>query len=93
MDQRVVEFIRGLRAGGVRVSLAESMDALHAMDALGITNRDVFRTSLRATLVKESEDMAVFEELFPLYFGSGGPAMQNATDDLFFLTNMISRFI
>lgn len=82
MDQRVVEFIRGLRAGGVRVSLAESMDALHAMDALGIANRDIFRTSLRATLVKESEDMAVFEELFPLYFGSGGPAMQNATDDL-----------
>ena len=82
MDQRVVEFIRGLRAGGVRVSLAESMDALHAMDALGITNRDVFRTSLRATLVKEADDVAVFEELFPLYFGSGGPAMQNAMEDL-----------
>lgn len=82
MDKRVVEFIRGLRAGGVRVSLAESMDALHAINALGVTNRDIFRTSLRATLVKESEDVAIFEELFPLYFGSGGPALQNAMDDL-----------
>ena len=82
MDERVIEFVRGLRAAGVRVSLAESMDALRAVKVLGITNKDVFRESLRATLVKEAHDFAAFSELFPLYFGSGGPAMQNALDDL-----------
>jgi uncharacterized protein with von Willebrand factor type A (vWA) domain len=82
MDNRVVEFIRGLRAAGVRVSLAESVDAMHAVESLGITNKEVFRSSLRATLVKEHDDFAAFEELFPLYFGSGGPPLQNALDDL-----------
>lgn len=82
MDQRIIEFIRGLRAAGVRVSLAESMDALNAVGALGVTDKEIFRSSLRATLVKESDGFAAFEELFPLYFGSGGPALQNAMDDL-----------
>ena len=82
MDNRVVEFIRGLRAAGVRVSLAESVDALHAVEALGVTNKEVFRSSLRTTLVKEHDDFAAFEELFPLYFGSGGPPLQNAMDDM-----------
>lgn len=82
MDDRVVEFIRGLRAAGVRVSLAESIDALHAVEELGIGQKGIFRQSLRTTLVKESDDFPVFDELFPLYFGSGGPAMQNATEEL-----------
>ncbi|MCA9935127.1 MAG: VWA domain-containing protein [Ardenticatenaceae bacterium] len=82
MEDRVIEFVRGLRAAGVRVSLAESMDALRAVEVLGIVNKDLFRESLRATLVKEADDFAAFDELFPLYFGSGGPAMQNASEDL-----------
>lgn len=82
MDDRVVEFIRGLRAAGIRVSLAESMDAMRAMEVMGIANKTLFRESLRATLIKGSDDFAAFDELFPLYFGSGGPMMQNAMDDL-----------
>ena len=82
MDDRLIEFVRGLRAAGVRVSLAESMDALRAVEIMGITDKDLFRESLRATMVKDSRDFAAFDELFPLYFGSGGPVMQNAMDDL-----------
>ena len=82
MDNSVVDFVRGLRAAGVRVSLAESMDAMHAISALGVMDKELFRQSLRATLVKEAVDYPVFEELFPLYFGSGGPPMQDARDDL-----------
>jgi uncharacterized protein with von Willebrand factor type A (vWA) domain len=82
MDKRVVEFVRGLRAAGVRVSLAESMDALRAVETLGVTDKAVFRSSLRTTLIKESDDFAAFDELFPLYFGSGGPPLQNALDEL-----------
>ncbi|MEM7118536.1 MAG: VWA domain-containing protein [Chloroflexota bacterium] len=82
MENRVVEFIRGLRAAGVRVSLAESVDAMRAVEVLGVTQKDTFRESLRATLVKESDDFSAFDQLFPLYFGSGGPPMQNAADDL-----------
>ena len=82
MDSSVVDFVRGLRAAGVRVSLAESMDAMRAISTLGVMDKELFRQSLRATLVKEAVDYPVFEELFPLYFGSGGPPMQDARDDL-----------
>ncbi|MFN2135482.1 MAG: hypothetical protein ACK2UK_05975, partial [Candidatus Promineifilaceae bacterium] len=82
MEERVVSFIRGLRAAGVRVSLSESIDAMNAIGALGIQDKEVFRASLRTTLVKEWDDRPVFDELFPLYFGSGGPALQNALDDM-----------
>lgn len=82
VDNRIVEFIRGLRLAGVRVSLAESMDALQAVGVIGVLDKRLFRESLRATLIKESADFGVFEELFPVYFGSGGPPMQSAIEDL-----------
>lgn len=82
MDERVIEFVRGLRAAGVRVAVSESVDALHAVDALGIEDKDAFRAALRTTLIKEADDRAAFNELFPLYFGSGGPALQNGLEEL-----------
>jgi uncharacterized protein with von Willebrand factor type A (vWA) domain len=82
MDDRIIEFVRGMRAAGVRVSMAESADAMRAVEVLGIADKDLFRQSLRTTLVKESDDFAIFEELFPLYFSAGGPPMQNALEDL-----------
>ena len=83
MEERIVRFIAALRAGGVRVSLAESADALNAVDLLGIQEREAFRLSLRATLVKEANGLPVFEELFPLFFGSGEtPPMSDAMEDM-----------
>jgi hypothetical protein len=82
MDQRIVEFIAGLRAAGVRVSIAESEDAFNATAYIGIFNRDDFRNSLRTTLVKEVNDQPVFDDLFPLYFGTDSPPMLNLREDL-----------
>jgi uncharacterized protein with von Willebrand factor type A (vWA) domain len=73
MDARVIQFIAGLRAAGLRVSLAESQDAFRAVEHLGVMDRERFRAALRATLVKERADQPVFDRLFPLFFGSGGP--------------------
>jgi len=83
MDERIVHFIAALRAGGVRISLAESADALRAVDQLGVMNRDVFRYTLRTTLIKDSRDLPIFEELFPWFFGvQTPPPMQNLPEDL-----------
>ncbi len=75
MDERIVQFIAGLRAAGVRISLAESQDAFRAVEHLGVTKREAFRAALRATLVKEHDDEPLFDRLFPLYFSSGGPPL------------------
>ena len=83
MEERIVKFISALRSGGVRVSLAESTDAFAAVENLGVKDRDSFRLSLRATLVKDLESLPTFEELFPLFFGSGEPPpLMNLTEDL-----------
>lgn len=82
MDQRIVEFIAALRAAGVRVSLAESADALRATETIGVQEREVFKTALSTTLVKEAPDQQVFERLFPYYFNSGGPPLLNPQEDM-----------
>jgi len=82
MDDRVVEFIAGLRASGVRVSIAESEDAFNAIARLGIVDRELFRLALRATLVKEQDDLPTFDRLFPAYFSSGGPPLMSPQQGL-----------
>ena len=83
MEDRMIRFIAALRAGGVRVSLAESADAFRAVDNLGVQDRDAFRLSLRATLVKDAASLPTFEELFPLFFDQADdPPMQNLTEDM-----------
>lgn len=76
MDQRIVEFITALRSSGVRVSLAESADAMRAVDAVGVLDRDSFKSALKATLIKEPADVPAFDQHFPLYFGHEGAPMQ-----------------
>jgi uncharacterized protein len=83
MQERIIRFISALRTAGVRVSLAESADAFYAIDQLGIQDRETFRMSLRATLVKQHEYLAVFDQLFPLFFDSPeSQSLPNVDDDL-----------
>jgi len=82
MEDRIARFIAALRAAGVRVSLAESQDAWQAIQHLGINDRDAFRMSLRATLVKDADAIPTFEELFPLYFGSSAPPLLDPQAEL-----------
>ena len=84
MEERIVRFIAALRAGGVRVSLAESADAFRAVENLGVEEREAFRLSLRATLIKDVSSLPIFEELFPLFFDTADqqPAMQDSTEDM-----------
>jgi uncharacterized protein len=82
MDKRMVDFIRALRAAGVRISLAESQDAMNGTDLVGVRSSDEFRSALKATLVKDSQDHQVFDYFFPLFFTSNTPPLQNIPDNL-----------
>ncbi len=84
MESRILQLIAALRASGVRVSLAESAEAFSAVDLMGIQDREHFRLSLRATLIKNLKDIPTFDKLFPLFFGTGQPPMLggNPTDDM-----------
>ncbi|HMQ33741.1 MAG TPA: VWA domain-containing protein [Chloroflexaceae bacterium] len=73
MERRITEFIAGLRAAGVRVSLAETADAMRAIEQAGITDRALFALAIQTSLIKDAKDIETFRELFPLYFGKDAP--------------------
>lgn len=68
MTPRLVEFIRLLRAQGIPLSLAEGLDALHSVNAVGVQDRELLRLTLRTTLVKAQQDVPLFDTLFEQFF-------------------------
>jgi uncharacterized protein with von Willebrand factor type A (vWA) domain len=79
MDTKVVEFTALLRRNGVRVSLAETMDAFQALAAVGLGDRDTVRAALRATAVKRAVDVPTFDRLFDLFFSGLGEVIREVT--------------
>jgi uncharacterized protein with von Willebrand factor type A (vWA) domain len=51
MQSKVVEFANLLRKSGVRVSVAEDIDAFLALDSLSIEDREIFKDALRAVMI------------------------------------------
>lgn len=82
MEHRIARFVAGLRASGVRVSIAEAEDAWKAVEHMGIVDRETFRLTLRSTMIKDAVNLPIFEELFPLYFGTGAPPLLNPQAEL-----------
>lgn len=82
MQKRMVEFIRALRAAGVRVSLAESQDAMFGVDYAGIRDAAAFKHTMKATLVKNHRDQPTFEYFFPLFFSNSKPPLENIMEQL-----------
>ncbi|MCS5636755.1 MAG: VWA domain-containing protein [Myxococcota bacterium] len=68
MQQRIIEFTNLLRKSGIRVSVAEGIDAFRALDELSIDDRGVFKDALRASMVKRGDEISTFNELFDLYW-------------------------
>jgi len=67
----LLEFIADLRAADVRISVAESLDAMNAVAAAGL-ERGRMREALAAALIKEEADRAIFDETFARRF-AGSP--------------------
>jgi hypothetical protein len=66
--ERIHRFTDELRARGVPVSMVERLDGMRAARVAELDRADGLRTALRATLVKSADHLAVFEEVFDLYF-------------------------
>ena len=68
MIERLEEFAQLLRQNGLRVSPAESEDAVRALGLLPLEEKTLFRAALRATLVKRGSDVPLFDRLFALFW-------------------------
>ncbi len=67
----VEEFCALLRKAGVRVSTPEIIDAVRAVEVVGIADRRRVRAAISACVIKRAADRAAFDELFDLYFSLG----------------------
>jgi uncharacterized protein with von Willebrand factor type A (vWA) domain len=81
MQRKIVDFTNLLRKSGVRVSVAESIDAFRSLDELSIDDREVFKDALRASMVKRSEDITAFDQLFDLYWSGFYQSLRDAFEE------------
>jgi len=77
MDDVIVGFVQVLRTAGIRVSSSEALDGMVAGNLTGVRDRAVFKSALRAALIKREQDRELFDELFDRYF-SPNPALAEA---------------
>ena len=68
MERIIVHFVSALRESGIRVSPSESLDAVQALALAGMERRRLSRQLLRLTLVKNVNDIPVFNEVFNQFF-------------------------
>ena len=68
MPGPVEEFVRALRSSGVRVSVAEAMEAHEIVATFGYGERPLLKDALGLTLAKTVEEKQTFSETFDLYF-------------------------
>ena len=68
MSQVLLDFVRAARGTGIRISPAESIDAIEARNALGWEDRAALRDGLGLVLAKTAEEKAKLAECFDLFF-------------------------
>jgi uncharacterized protein with von Willebrand factor type A (vWA) domain len=61
-------FIDVARGTGLRVSAAESIDAMRTAAVVGYSDRDVLHDSLSLVMAKSAEEKRLFSDCFALYF-------------------------
>src|SRR5580658_1638163 len=69
LRDQLVSFIAALREAGVRISVAESIDAMNAVAAVGL-ERARMHEALAAALIKDEADRAIFDEAFNRFFAA-----------------------
>lgn len=72
LEEVVVRFCRAAREHGLLVGPSESSDALRAVGAIDVGDRDEVYLALRAILASSREDLALFDELFQRYWSLRG---------------------
>ena len=82
MQKKIVEFTNLLRKSGVRVSVAEAIDAFRALDELSLDDRAIFRDALRSAMVKRAEDIASYDQLFDLFWSGFYDNLRGAFDNM-----------
>src|SRR4029450_4716795 len=75
--KHLLRFVRSLREEGIAVPAAASIDALQALDLIGIRRRSDVRDALRTVLVSRHEDLARFDRAFDRLWRQPRPSVDS----------------
>lgn len=82
MREELHRFFRAARGAGVRVSPAESIDAMRAVSEVGFADRGLLRDTLLVTLAKTQDEKQALAQCFDLFFSRPEPKTNtDAADD------------
>jgi uncharacterized protein with von Willebrand factor type A (vWA) domain len=68
LENNVIRFVHLLRAEGLRIGSSEIIDALYALQLIPLADREAFKITLKATLIKRLADQELFERHFDFFF-------------------------
>jgi uncharacterized protein with von Willebrand factor type A (vWA) domain len=68
MDRTLGDFIKVLRGADVRVSVAETLDAVQTVDVVGYDDRTLLKNSLSLVLAKSADEKESFDACFDRFF-------------------------
>ena len=72
LAQNIVHFARALREAGLPLGPGAVLDALAAVEAAGIGDREDFYTTLHAVFVKKHEESLLFDQAFRIFWKRKG---------------------
>src|ERR1700729_3929308 len=72
LAQNVIHFARALREAGIPLGPGAVLDALAAVEAAGIGDREDFYTTLHAVFVKKHEHSLLFDQAFRIFWKRRG---------------------
>src|SRR6516225_4885318 len=72
LAENIVHFARALREAGVPLGPGAVLDALAAVEAAGIGDRQDFYTTLHAIFVKKHEHSVLFDQAFRIFWKRKG---------------------
>jgi hypothetical protein len=73
MRENLHRFFRAARGAGVRLSPAESIDAMRAVSKIGFADRDLLRDTFLLTLAKTQDEKRALGDCFDLFFSQPEP--------------------
>ena len=82
MDRTLTNFIAALRNAEVRVSPAETLDALNAVELVGYRDRSLLKNALALMLPKTIDEKDTFDDTFDRFFAFEDVAGENLAIDL-----------
>src|SRR3954468_4798752 len=73
MRENLHRFFRAARGAGVRLSPAESIDAMRAVSKIGFSDRTILRDTFLLTLAKTQDEKKALGDCFDLFFDQPEP--------------------